>query len=427
MKQWFFRSLILASLVVSARAEEFPLKDAVELHARGGLPNTLAKLEQGGEVGIAFLGGSITAAPGYRPKILAWLKQKFPKATLREINAAIGGTGSDLGAYRVGQDVLQHKPDLMFVEFAVNDGGASPEQIHRTMEGIVRQTWKANPATDIAFVYTLAQNMTNEYLAGHLSRSASAMEDVADHYAIPSVAFGVEVASLMKADKLSFKADAPKTDAEKAAIGDRMIFSDDGVHPHAWSGHELYTKSLARSIEAMKGVGNAGPHALKAPLDPLNWEQAKIVLLTPAMLKGDWKKLAATEEMAKRFAKQLPEMWKAGGPGSAVEFSFRGRLAGFYDIVGPDGGMLEVTVDDQSAKKVARIDGYCTYHRLQQFTVVSQPADGAHKVRVALLAEAPDKAKLLFEKNRPEMEKNPARFAENNWHLGAVLLLGELE
>ncbi len=67
----------------------------------------------------------------------------LPKAAFTEINAAIGGTGSDLGVYRLKQDVLDHKPDLMFVEFAVNDGATEPEQIYRSMEGIVRQTWRA--------------------------------------------------------------------------------------------------------------------------------------------------------------------------------------------------------------------------------------------------------------------------------------------
>ena len=59
----------------------------------------------------------------------------------------IAFTGSDLGVFRVQQDVLSKQPDLLFVEFAVNDGGAAPEQIIRCMEGIVRQTWRANSSS----------------------------------------------------------------------------------------------------------------------------------------------------------------------------------------------------------------------------------------------------------------------------------------
>nr|WP_236649356.1 SGNH/GDSL hydrolase family protein [Rhodopirellula sp. SM50] len=89
--------------------------------------------------------------------------------------------------FRLQRDALQHQPDLLFVEFAVNDGGAAPERIHQSMEGIVRQTWASNPKTDICFVYTLTQAMLPDLQSGKMPRAASAMEDLADHYAIPSI------------------------------------------------------------------------------------------------------------------------------------------------------------------------------------------------------------------------------------------------
>ena len=61
--------------------------------ARDGLGNVLAKLERGEEVRIAYLGGSITAARGWRVTSREWFAQRFPKATVSEIHAAIGGTG----------------------------------------------------------------------------------------------------------------------------------------------------------------------------------------------------------------------------------------------------------------------------------------------------------------------------------------------
>jgi len=148
---------------------------------RGGLPNVLAKLKAGKEVRVGYLGGSITAAPGWRVKSLKWLQEQYPAAKLSEINAAIGGTGSDLGVFRAQHDVLQFKPDLLFVEFAVNDGGTGPEQIQRCMEGIVRQTWRVDSTTDICFVYTLSLPYLADLKAGNDSRSATAMEAVADH------------------------------------------------------------------------------------------------------------------------------------------------------------------------------------------------------------------------------------------------------
>jgi len=84
--------------------------------------------------------------------------------------------------FRFKHDVLDHHPDLLFVEFAVNDAGASAGQIYRCMEGIVRQTWKNDPATDICFVYTLAGNMLPTLQERRFPRSASAMERVDDNY-----------------------------------------------------------------------------------------------------------------------------------------------------------------------------------------------------------------------------------------------------
>jgi len=236
--------LLLAPLAALAaekpKADAYPLADAVECRPRGGLPNFFVKLEAGAEVRIAYLGGSITAQPGWRPKTLRWFQDQYPKAKVSEINAAIGGTGSDLGVFRLERDVLRHNPDQVFVEFAVNDGGAAPEDIYRTMEGIVRQTWRADPAADICFVYTLVAGFVPTLQEGKFPRAASAMEKLADHYGIPSIHMGMEVARLAKEGKLVWAAPKPKTDAEKEAMKDKLIFAADGVHPYTDTGHQLY-------------------------------------------------------------------------------------------------------------------------------------------------------------------------------------------
>lgn len=408
-------------------AQESPpvLRDAAEVAPRGGLPNVLAKLQAGQPVKVGYLGGSITAAPGWRVKSLKWLQETFPTAKLSEINAAIGGTGSDLGVFRVQRDVLDHKPDLMFVEFAVNDGGADPARIQKCMEGIVRQTWKVDPATDICFVYTLSEPFLNDLKAGKTSRSATAMEGVADHYQIPSIHFGVGVASLEKEGKLIFKAPKPQGPAQPGAP---MIFSEDGVHPHVETGHELYLQAITRAWPVIAGKGaGAKPHALITPLRADNWEKAKLVPITQDMLKGSWTKIdMPTHPIGKGYQQRLPGMWKATGPDAVLEFEFEGSHVAGYDLVGPDGGQLEVTVDALSPKKLARIDAHCTYHRLATSLLLTGAPEGRHHVKAQLLAEAPDKRKILFPKNVPDMEKNPAKYQDNVWYLGGLLLLGDL-
>src|SRR5438093_5270152 len=253
--RWVLLVVLAMSRSSSHAAASDELVHAVECRERSGLPNVLSKLKAGADVRIAYFGGSITAQDGWRPKTLNWFRQHFPNARVKEINAAIGGTGSDLGVFRLQHDVLEHKPDLLFIEFAVNDDGAPTQQIYRCMEGIVRQTWRHDPNTDICFVYTLAGDMLETLQREQFPSSASAMEKVADHYAIPSIHVGLEVARLEKAGKLLFKGEKPKTETERAALSDKILFSPDGVHPYTDSGHQLYFEAVVRSLARIEKVG----------------------------------------------------------------------------------------------------------------------------------------------------------------------------
>jgi S-formylglutathione hydrolase FrmB len=409
----------------SKGSDENGLTPAVECRERSGLPNVLAKLRNGGEVRIGYLGGSITAQDGWRPKTLAWFRDRYPKAKIGEINAAIGGTGSDLGVFRLKHDVLDLKPDLLFVEFAVNDSGTSPDQIHRCMEGIVRQTLKNDPATDICFVYTLTGDMLKTLQQDRFPRAASAMEKVADHYGIPSIHMGLEVARLEKAGKLIFKGEKPKTDAEKAALDGKILFSPDSVHPFTDSGHRLYLEAVVRSMAAIEKAGQPGSHPLPPPLVVDNFEKAKMIPLSRAKLSAGWKILNPdTESLAKSFGKRMPEVWKATEPGETLSFRFRGTTARIYDLLGPDCGQVTVTLDDRPPVVSPRFDAYCTYHRLATLSVGESLPDAEHTVTITIHPEQPDKAKILSQRN--EKIDDPKRFDGTAWYAGAILLIGDI-
>ena len=416
--------LIAASLLIASRLQSAPVDDLPEHVLRGGLPNIFAKLEKGGEVKIAYLGGSITAQPGYRVKTFEWFKKEYPQAKLTEINAAIGGTGSDLGVFRVGQDVLAHKPDLMFVEFAVNDGGAAPEQIHRCMEGIVRQTWRANPETDICFVYTIANNMIDEWKTGKLPRSVVAMEQLAEHYGIPSIHFGREIAKLAAADRLIVAGPLPKTDAERAALGNKIVFAPDKVHPHIETGHQIYFETTVRAFEKMRNGGNPAPHGVKAPFVADNLENAKLVPLSKAKLSAGWQRLPPDHKL-KGFFNRLPEIWHANQPGDSVEFKFKGTAVGIYDLLGPDCGQVSITLDGKPADKpTSRFDSYCTYHRLGSFFPSHNLPAGEHTIRIEIHPDQADKGKIITDKKA--FAADPKRFDDRQWYAGAIMLVGDL-
>ncbi len=387
------------------------------LTPRDGLRNVYAKLKAGKEVRVAYFGGSITAASGWRVKTLKWLQTAYPTAKVAEIHAAIGGTGSDLGVFRCRQDVLRLKPDLVFVEFAVNDGGAPPDQIVRCMEGIVRQIRAADPMTDICYVYTLHTNMRKDYEAGRCPRSATAQERVADHYGIPSINVAMKIVEMAQAGKLVYK-------KEPGTPEGAIVFSGDECHPTD-AAHQVYCDVIAAGLKKMEASAKPGPHPAKPPLAPDNLEKAQLAPLTPAMLSPGWKPLDPQAGLAKNFANRLPEIWEGRAPGDAITFSFKGTAAKLYDIVGPDGGQAVVTVDGKTGKPQPRFDSYCSYHRLATLYVAEGLPDAVHTVRVEIHPEQPKRdAVVNKEKEKPGFD--PKKYDGTVLRVGWIMLVGEL-
>ena len=430
-------TLPFASFTADAADTAEPLRKARECSPREGLPNFLAKAAAGRELKVAYLGGSITAQPGYRVKTLAHLKREFPNSKFEEINAAIGGTGSDLGVFRIEHDVFAGRPDLLFVEFAVNDGGAQPVQIIRAMEGIVRKTWKTFPDCDVCFVYTFTESLFPDMKAGNFNRSASTMEMVAEHYGIPTIHMGLEAVRLESEGKLAMKAPDAKVERVSGdelnknapiAVGPdgKIPFSQDGVHPYTDTGHRLYTEAVIRSLPLIRGA-NSTPkvHALPAPLDPANYQNTVMLPLEKARRTGPWTQLPADTGLGKSFGTRMGAVWKAE-PDAELSFKFKGSAAKVYDLVGPDCGKIEISVDGKTSTQL-RFDPYCTYSRLATAGIASELNDNAvHEVKVRVLADKFNKENILFEKNRPDFAKSPAKYEPTNWYAGAIFLIGEL-
>ena len=78
----------------------------------------------GESLNVVFLGGSLTWGANatdpnktsYRARMGRYLQERYPEAHVNVHDAAIGGTGSQLGMFRLDRDVLAHNPDLVFVE-----------------------------------------------------------------------------------------------------------------------------------------------------------------------------------------------------------------------------------------------------------------------------------------------------------------------
>ena len=81
----------------------------------------------------------------YRALVEKKLIATYPRAHFRFWDAAIGGTGSQLAAFRLERDVLSQKPDLVFLDFTVNDSCYSEPAPSRrsSYEALVRRLVQA--------------------------------------------------------------------------------------------------------------------------------------------------------------------------------------------------------------------------------------------------------------------------------------------
>lgn len=363
---------------------------------------------------IAFLGGSITQAPGYRIQFEDWFKKQYPEVPLSTINAGIGGTGSDLGVARTDESVLAKNPDLVFIEFAVNDAQTDSLQIVRSMEGIVRKIRKYSDRTDICFLYTTNATQKNTILSGEHWRSSRIMEQVARYYDIPSVSFDFAVARLLRQDKLVMHA-LPGTD-----YGDKICFTQDGTHPGD-AGHAIYTQALTESFQRMMKE-NRIVRQKKLPLCATNYEKAKMYTIEEEWLSGGWEKKGKDDASVKPFSEYFEHVAVTDKSGETIRFRFNGTRIGLFDIIGLRGAGLKVHIDGKLVKEVRRFDNYCTYDRMSYFWLPELP-DGEHSVKIITDCTPFDKMGILNTKkevNREELNKHEIR-------IGKILCIGDIE
>ncbi len=129
------------------------------------LKRVIDKAKKGEEVTIAFVGGSITQGAGAIPittKSYAYQTwEKFKEAfgcgdNVKLIKAGVGGTPSELGMVRFERDVLREGavvPDLIVIEFAVNDEGDETKGL--CYESLVRKCLAVSENTAVMLLFAV--------------------------------------------------------------------------------------------------------------------------------------------------------------------------------------------------------------------------------------------------------------------------------
>jgi sialidase-1 len=342
---------------------------------RGNLMRSFGTFTKGGEARVAFMGGSVTYG-SWRQGVMDYLKERFPNTKFDFINAAVGGTGADLGAFRLLSDVFGHgKVDLFFLEFAVNGGGIQP------MEGIVRQSKRLNPDIDIVMMYFANQDYMGNVKANSVPGLVRQHEKVAEHYGIPALSLYKEVGERIQAAKL--------TSWEE--------FSGDVVHPNA-KGNAIYLECIVdflRQAWADPQMKAAEPaKALPGMLDPTCFENGRFIEVESAKVKSGFavKKGWSTTEKTVNFGGPM-DVLEATQPGSELSFEFKGTAVGIYAIIGFDAGTLEYAIDKAPVQTKDQFDGWCEIAHRPFFTLfATNLSPGKHTLMLRMSGNKNEKS-----------------------------------
>lgn len=342
------------------------------------LNNTYYKLTKEKRLNIAYFGGSITAGYGassgksWRELTTTYFKKKFPNATITETNAAIGGTGSTYGIHRAVKDLKldskTEKPDLVFIEFAINDylDDINYEQSKMNMECLVRMIYDYSPDTDIFIVLT-----TNTYFCNNLSLSAfpqaCAHIDLAKTYKIPYLAVGAMLWDLTNQQIAELKIPS----SEQYAF--RLTYFGDGTHPSN-RGYIKYAEFIKTYLEEIFEAKENKSGSLKASYKP-----SKAMYKLPEFpYMANFKGVTADISNAKI---DTDGYLTSQSVGMNFTMKFKGTDLKIWHWSTATSGSISVSVD--GAKSVV-IDLYRKSANNKIFTLAKGLKNGEHTVTVTL-------------------------------------------
>lgn len=194
------------------------------------LANVIKKLQAGEEVTVAYLGGSITQGSSagddkcYARLTTNWLEEQFPDATINYVRAGIGATGSYIGVHRADRDVLAYDPDLVFIDFSVNDTTERTATNKESYESLLRKLWKSESAPAIVTIAMTQQDGTSfqEYHG-----------EIVKKYDIPMISYKNAILDVIDKGYIQW------TD-----------ISDDNIHPNI-PGHQVLTDLITNYLQSV--------------------------------------------------------------------------------------------------------------------------------------------------------------------------------
>lgn len=334
MRTWLLGAWMLLQLLPqdAMPAEHPPVMDT-------RLTQALARLQAGGTVKLAVIGGSITtgyaAQPplerGWAPSVAKWLQQQAQRGGGRVefTNLGVSGTDSAAAAQRVRAQAIDTGADIVIVEFGVNDQWLDRRVRTHSYEGLIRQLLKApNAPAVVALELTQQGNQPRDAVEEQLR--------ITRHYGLTAIDFG----SWMQ---------------KRVARGDVRWESlyDEPVHPNQ-QGHEVIAAAVVETLstawrEARTPRPAAQARELPAPLHSADFEFVQSFgdrNVDPYENRG-FRAGGDVHEEWRRHPGGAREGWVSDQDGAVMSFLVHGRQIGLFHSESEHYRNLEAWVDDR--------------------------------------------------------------------------------
>lgn len=355
-------SLNLPTLNLGHTTEDMIRRAVVNPGNTARLADAMKRAQAGEKITIGTIGGSITQGTAasttderYANRALQWWAKTFPKAQLDFVNAGIGATDSYIGVHRVDADLLSKKPDVVIVEFSVNDTDAALNL--QTYDSLVRKILQAENHPAVILLFTTQEDGTS-LQDTHMQIGSS--------YNLPMISYKNAVLPEIEAGKFTWKDISP-----------------DNIHPNS-VGHGIIGEllwSYFNSVYAKLDQIDTSDLTFTAP--PVTRDlYAKGQLLdskslTPKTMQGF--------EQAE-VSNQFPNDW-ATKEGGELTFEVTGSNIGvlYYKTVDGKSGQYCVYVDDRLIQVLDGdfTGGWGNYAQAQQVYTSDTPS--THTVTIKQL------------------------------------------
>lgn len=189
--------------------------------------NVIKKMKSGEEVTVGYIGGSITQGTSagnelcYARLTTNYLEEMYPDAKINYVNAGIGATGSYIGVHRVTDDLLSQSPDLVFVEFSVNDTTEFTDRNKESYDSLLRTIWNSSKNPAIITVATTQEDGTS-FQEQHA--------EIVKHYDLPMISYRNTILDTIEHGDITWK-----------------DISGDNIHPNV-PGHKIVAQLLKAYI-----------------------------------------------------------------------------------------------------------------------------------------------------------------------------------